>query len=144
MRHSDVIVGAVLACFAGIMLLVVVPAQIPEGFAGMLSPRLVPQLALGGIGLLGLGVIAQGLRGAGHEVRFSGAELRALLAIPALLLAGLAVLSWFGPVAAGGLLVIGAALLMGERNPLSLLAQAGAMLGLGYLLLYVVLGTRVG
>ncbi|MCZ4291624.1 hypothetical protein [Hoeflea alexandrii] len=145
MDRTSTIIGGVLAIIAAWGLFFIVPAQIPAGFAGMLSPRLVPQIALVGIGLLGLLIAAQGLwRGAGEPFHLSKHEAAAFITVPGIILISLWLLPVIGPLGGGAMLVIGAALIMGERKPLMLAAQAAGILLLGYLLIYVVLGTTVG
>ena len=49
MRATETIAGLALAAFAVVLLVWVIPAEIPRGFSGQLSPRLVPQVAVAGI-----------------------------------------------------------------------------------------------
>lgn len=148
MRATETIVGLVLASLAAVSLIWVIPAEIPHGIAGQLSPRLVPQVAVAGILALGLWIAGAALLGgripAHRPGPFSRGELLAMVALPALVLASLWVLGLGGPLPAGALLVTGAALMMGERNPLALILLPAGSLGLGWLLLYRILGTTVG
>lgn len=145
MDRTNALVGGVVVLAAVGAAIGIVPTQIPRGFAGMLSPRLVPVLALTGIALLGLVIVVQALRRPPvSPVRLSRTEWIGFVAIPALLLLALWLLPLVGPVVAGAGVVIGAALVMGERNPLMLLAQASGLLAVGYVLLVLVLGTTVG
>lgn len=145
MDRTNALVGGVVVLAAVGAALGIVPTQIPRGYAGMLSPRLVPVLALTGIVLLGLVIVVQALRRPPvAPVRLSRTEWIGFVAIPTILLLALWLLSLVGPVVAGAGVVIGAALVMGERNPVMLLAQAAGLLAVGYVLLVLVLGTTVG
>lgn len=59
------------------------------------------------------------------------AEVLALVTLPALVLLVLWALRLAGPLVAGALLVVGAALMMGERNPLALILLPAGALGAG-------------
>ncbi|MCB1362102.1 MAG: hypothetical protein H6899_10575 [Rhodobacter sp.] len=148
MRATETLTGLVLALFAGVMLVWIIPAEIPRGVAGQLSPRLVPQVAVSGILVLGLWIAGAALVGgrlpAHRPGPFSRPELVALVVLPALVLASIWVLALAGPVPAGVLLVAGAALLMGERRPVALILLPAGSLTLGWVLLYRILGTTVG
>lgn len=145
MKKDDILIALGLICFAVAMLFFVMPAQIPEGFGGALSPRLVPQVALWGILLLALVILVRAWCGFGPGIGgIARSELLALFAIPALMLGATWLLPLAGPLGAGALLVAGGGILMGERNPLVLAAQTGGMLLLGYLLIYVILGSSIG
>lgn len=148
MRATETIAGLALAVFAAVLLVWVIPAEIPRGIAGQLSPRLVPQVAVAGILALGLWIAGAALFGgripAHRPGPFSRGELSALVALPALVLLALWVLGLGGPLPAGALLVTGAALMMGERNPVALVLLPVGSLALGWLLLYRILGTTVG
>lgn len=61
------------------------------------------------------------------------AEVLALVTLPALVLLVLWALRLAGPLVAGALLVVGAALMMGERNPLALILLPAGALGAGWL-----------
>lgn len=148
MRATQTLAGLSLALFAVAMLLWLIPAEIPSGFAGQLSPRLLPQITMWGVLLLGLWIAGTALWGGGIPVHQPGpfvrAELVALVAIPALVLIAWWVLTLAGPMVAGAVLVAGAALMMGERSPLVLVLLPMGALGAGWLLLYRILGTTVG
>lgn len=148
MRATEFLTGLIVSALAAAMLLWVVPAQIPAGYAGQLSPRLLPQVALGGVLALGLWIAGAALVGrrvpAHRPGAFSRGEVTALVALPALVLAALWLLPLLGPLAAGAALVIGAGLMMGERRPLVLAALAAGSLLAGWVLLYRILGTTVG
>lgn len=145
MRKADILIASILICFVAAALFLVVPAQIPEGFGGALSPRLVPQAALWGILALALVILVRAARGHSAGIdRIARSELLALIAVPALMLGATWLLPFVGPLGAGALLVAGGGLLMGERNPLMLAAQTGGMLLLGYVLIYVILGSSIG
>ena len=145
MRKADILIATILICLVAAALGWVVPAQIPEGFGGALSPRLVPVAALWGILGLALVILTRAWRGAGAPVdRIARSQVLALIAVPALMLGSTWLLVLAGPLGAGALLVAGGGLLMGERNPLVLLALTAGMLGIGYLLIYVILGSSIG
>lgn len=145
MRATEILVGLGLTLFAAAMLLWVIPAQVPAGFARQLSPRLLPQITMWGVLGLGLWIAVAALRGKGaaRPGPFVRAELVAMIALPGLVLVSLALLPLAGPLVAGGVLVLGAALMMGERNPLALILLPAGALGAGWLLLYRILGTSV-
>jgi len=144
-RTADILIASILICFSAAMLFVVVPVQIPEGFGGSVSPRLVPQAALWGIFALALLILIRAVSGYSTGIdRITRFELLALIAIPALMLGTTWLLPFIGPLGAGALLVSGGGLLMGERNPLILAAQTAGMLLLGYVLIYVILGSSIG
>lgn len=148
MRATETITGLALAALAAVLLAWVIPAEIPNGFSGQLSPRLLPQVAAACILVLGLWIASAALFGgripAHRPGPFSRGELTALVALPALVLLALWVLGLGGPLPAGALLVTGAALMMGERNPLALILLSAGSLAMGWLLLYRILGTTVG
>lgn len=148
MRATETIAGLALAAFAAVLLVWVIPAEIPRGLSGQLSPRLVPQVSGAGILALGLWIAGAALFGgripAHRPGPVSRGELSALIALPALVLLALWVLRLGGPLPAGAVLVTGAALMMGERNPIALVLLSAGTLALGWLLLYRILGTTVG
>ena len=145
MRRANVISGMVLAIFAILTLLVLIPWQIEEGPRGMMSPRLVPQLVMGAVLVLSAILVLTnlGARATGEVSPFSREELRAFGLIGVVF--ALALGSYFlaGALAFGLVLVGGALLALGERRPLVILTMPLILMLMLWALFYKVLGTAI-
>lgn len=145
MRRANMISGSVLAVFGLLMLVFVIPAQIEAGPAGMMSPRLVPQMMMGlTVALACLLVVHNAMApddGEPHPV--TRGEYMALLKIGAVFALAIVLFKLAGPLPAGIAIVLGSLLALGERRPLVLvLMPAVMMLGL-WVLFYRLLGTPI-
>lgn len=146
MRRANLISGFALFLSGAVMLLFVLPAQIEEGPAGMMSPRLVPQLMIGLIMGLSVLLVATNLRDtrdADTAPPFTRAELKAFAAIMGLFALTLLLFVLAGVLPAVVVLIVGALLILGERRPLILLLMPLCLVGGAYLLFYRVLGTAI-
>lgn len=148
MRSANLISGVVLLVFGAVMLWLVIPAQIDAGPAGMMSPRLVPQMMMGLI--MGLSVLliatnlAPGGSGPGPDAApFSRDECIAFAKIMGLFALSVALFLSVGVLVAVLVLIVGALLVLGERRPLVLLLMPLCLIGGTYLLFTRVLGTAI-
>lgn len=145
MRRANAISGIVLIVVSIMTLLVIIPWQIEDGPAGMMSPRLVPQLTMGAVLVLSILLVVSNLGPAGSEdvTPFSRDELRALALISAVFAVSIALYFAVGPLAFGIVLVAGTLLVLGERRPLMVAGMPLAMLLLIWAVFYKILGTAI-
>ena len=145
MRRANAISGIVLIVVSIMTLLVIIPWQIEDGPAGMMSPRLVPQLTMGAVLVLSILLVVSNLGPAGPEdvSPFSRDELRALALISAVFAVSIALYFAVGPLAFGIVLVAGTLLVLGERRPLVVAGMPLAMLLLIWAVFYKILGTAI-
>ena len=144
MQRSNIISGLVLALFAGLMLAVVIPAQIEPGPSGMMSPRLVPNLMMGAILILSLLLILTNLRGAATQDAppVTRAELAALARLGGLFAVSV-LLFRLMPLAGGVALVAGGLWLLGERRLWVIAGYTAILLTAIWALFYQLLGTAI-
>lgn len=145
MRTANLLSGAALVVFGLLMTFVVIPVQIEEGPAGMISPRLVPQIMLWTITGLALLLVLTNLRAKPNDdpAPISRAEIIALLKIGAAFAVAIALFFFAGPLWAGIALVAGTLLLLGERRPLVVVAMTAGLLGATWVLFYQILRTPI-
>ena len=147
MRRANVVSGMVLAAVGALVLLLVNPWQIEEGPAGMMSPRLVPNLSMVVVMVLSILLVVQNLRAADRPEDAGSPiprrELVAFAKIAALFGLAIALYIHVSPLAAGGVLMVGGFLALGERRPLVIVLLTGGLLGAVWLLFYRLLGTAI-
>ena len=145
MKRANAISGLVLAIFAALTLVVIIPWQIEPGPRGMMSPRLVPQIMMGAILLLSVLLLVTNLGpdASGAPSPFTRAELAALGAIGAIFAVSLVLYYLVGPLAFGLALVGGSLLVLGERRPLVVAGIPLILMLLLWVLFYKVLGTAI-
>ncbi|MEC8667712.1 MAG: tripartite tricarboxylate transporter TctB family protein [Pseudomonadota bacterium] len=142
MRIANLISGAVLVLFGLVMLALAIPAQIEEGPAGMMSPRLVPQMMVWLILGLSLLLIVTNLRASSGEAGpFTRDEVIAFVRIGGVFVFSLVLFFALGVLAASLALILGALLVLGERRPLVLVLMPLGLIGAAYVLFTHVLGT---
>ncbi|GHF70688.1 tripartite tricarboxylate transporter TctB family protein [Seohaeicola zhoushanensis] len=145
MRRANIYSGGFLALLGLAMILFVIPAQIEEGPAGMMSPRLVPQMIMGLMTALSVMLVVRNLMlpddGEGSPV--SRSEYIALLKIGSVFALALVLFYFAGPLWAGLAIVLGSLLALGERRPLVLVLMPIALLAGVWVLFYRVLGTAI-
>ncbi|SDO88551.1 Tripartite tricarboxylate transporter TctB family protein [Lutimaribacter pacificus] len=145
MRRANAISGFVLAAIAILALLVVIPWQIENGPAGMMSPRLVPQLMMGAVLVLSVLLVLTNLEPAGRDdpPPFSREELRALALISGVFAVSITLYLTIGALAFGSVLVAGTLVVLGERRPLIVAGMPVALMLLLWVLFYKILGTAI-
>lgn len=147
MRIANLVSGLVLILFCLTMLLAVIPAQIEEGPAGMMSPRLLPQMMIWLIGGLSVLLVLSNLRGAPADddgtPPFSREEVLAFVRIGGVFALALGLFLGFGALAASLALILGALLVLGERRLPVLVLMPLGLIGGCYLLFYHVLGMAI-
>lgn len=149
MRRANVVSGAILAVFGLLMLFAVIPWQIDVGPAGMMSPRLVPNMMMIVVTGLAALLVFNNLRagevepGQDRAAPVTRMELVALLRIGAVFALSILAYLFVSPLAAGAALVVGALLALGERRPLVIVAMPAVLLLGLWLLFYKVLGTAI-
>ena len=149
MRRANVVSGLILSLFGLALLFLVIPWQIDQGPADMMSPRLAPQIMMAVVVALAILLTALNWREqhAGDDAEtpspFSRDEMYAVLRIGGVFAVSLGLFEFVGPLAAGFALVAGSLLALGERRPLVLLVMpAGFLLAL-WILFYKLLGTAI-
>lgn len=148
MRRANVVSGLVLSLFGLVMLFGLIPWQIEPGPAGMMSPRLVPQIMMTTVVALALLLAALNRRSRLHGEDdtgspFSRDEMWAVLKIGGVFAVSLILFEFVSPLAAGLALVSGSLIALRERRPLVLvLMPAGLLLAL-WILFYKILGTAI-
>jgi len=154
MRRANVVSGIVLAVFGLVMLFAVIPAQIDPGPEGIVSPRLVPNMAMILITVLSVFLVVTNLRAASLRAGETGpdaepsmpisrSEIVALLKLGAVFAVALALYLFVSPLAAGAGLVIGTLVALGERRPVVIVLMPTVLLLAIWLLFYKVLGTAI-
>jgi putative tricarboxylic transport membrane protein len=146
MRIANLVSGVILIVFGAIMLLWIIPVQIEEGPAEMMSPRLLPQMMIWLIIALSVSLVASNLRINTKALDVSPISLLELLALAKIGTVFAVALSLFlatGPLLAGVALITGAQVVLGERRPLVIALIPFALIGGTYLLFYRLLGTAI-
>lgn len=148
MRRANIISGGLLAVICAIVLFAVIPWQIDEGPAGMMSPRLVPSMMMIAVIALSLLLVFTNLKPDPESKEyqpspFSRAEMLALLKIGGVFALAIALYLWLSPLAAGAALIIGTLLVLGERRPLVIILMPSLLLFGIWALFYKVLGTAI-
>lgn len=160
MRRANRISGMVLLGFAGIMLIFVLPAQIEQGPAGMMSPRLVPNLMMGALAVLSVVLILtnralpdaapdgvpDGMQSGapdGLAMALTRADLEAVVKLSAVFALTILGFKLAGALLAGVTLVAGSLLALGERRPVVLVLMPAGLLLCLWLVFYKLLGTAI-
>ncbi len=146
MRIANLVSGVILIVFGMFMLLWIIPMQIEEGPAGMMSPRLLPRMMIWLILGLSMLLIASNLRintNAFEVTPISLLELLALAKIGGVFAVALSLFLTSGPLWAGIALIIGAQVVLGERRPHVIAFVPFFLIGGTYLLFYRLLGTAI-
>lgn len=147
MRHADIVSGAALFIGSLCMILWGIPAQIDAVDGATISPRALPYVCAVAEAVLSGGLVLARLRAPAapddtgtvlslSQILWTGIVLGAVLG-------ALFLLGTLGPLVAGGGLVLVLMLALGERRPLALIGLPAGLLGLGWLLIYQILGTAV-
>ena len=133
------------------LILYLIPAEIAfPDYDVTMSPRLLPYLCAGAIdGLSLLLVVARLLKAPRSDeprfkVWFTANEFWSLTTITGLFVVCILLFVYVAPIAAGATLIVGALLILGERNPITLVVMPCVLLLGAYLLFYQVLGTAIG
>jgi hypothetical protein len=128
MRRVDLIAALGLIAFAGIMAGIVIPMETSEGTWHGLSPYFYPMVMVSGVALASAGLLVQSLLRpdlyTDQPNPLSLQQLGFFLLICLIILAGVMLIHWFGFLIGGPLLIAGAMLFMGERNPLRIAPTA--------------------
>ncbi len=146
MKRANAISGLCLCVFSVVMLAVVIPAQISTGPAGMMSPRLVPNMMMITIFVLSAFLVLGNLRqdrAQDAPPPISRAEMKALLRIAGVFAAAIGLYEAFGALAGGSSLVILGLLALGERRPLVIGGITLTLLTGLWVLFYKILGTAI-
>ena len=145
MRIANLASGVILVLLATCTLVFVIPTQIDEGPAGMMSPRLLPQMMMALIlGLSALLIAANWRDRRGDEpAPFTRAELLASAMIGGVFALSLFLFLALGPLPAAIVLIVGALRVLGERRLVILIGMPLVLIGGTYLLFYRVLGTAI-
>lgn len=150
MAKQNLISGLALFVFGVTMLVYVIPNEIVEGGDYTISPALLPKICAIGITALSAVLLVQSALALRREK--AGADLEgdqrptpwgpALIALGAVV-AATVIFRYVHPAPAAFLLVLSLMLYMGERRWLPLAGLPLALVVLGYLLFYEVLGIVV-
>ena len=154
MRRANVVSGIVLSEILLLLSFAVIPAQIDPGPEGIVSPRLVPNMAMILITVLSVFLVVTNLRAAILRAGETGpdaepsmpilrSEIAALLKLGAVFAVALALYLFASPLAAGAGLVIGTLVALGERRPVVIVLMPTVLLLAIWLLFYKVLGTAI-
>lgn len=146
MRSANLVSGVILIGFSISMLMWIIPAQIEEGPAGMMSPRLLPQMMVWLIFGLATLLIASNLRiniNTPEVSPITSSELLALAKIGGVFAVALALFLTTGPLLAGIALITGAQVILGERRLHVIALVPFVLIGGIYLLFYRLLGTAI-
>jgi putative tricarboxylic transport membrane protein len=149
MRRANIVSGIVLAVFGLVMVFAVIPAQIEPGPEGIVSPRLVPNMAMILIIALSMLLVVNNLRAGeprpaeGPSVPITRSEFAALLKLGTVFGVALTLYLYVSPLAAGAGLVIGTLVALGERRPIVIVLMPAVLLAAIWLLFYKVLGTAI-
>ena len=150
MANRDLISGLVMFAFGILMLAYVIPQEIVEGGDYTISPALLPQICAVGItalsALLVAKTVSQRRRNGGDAVETE--ETRPMPWAPAIVAltavtAAVVIFRVVHPAPAVLFLVAALMLYMGERRWYFVIGLPVALLGIGYLLFYEVLGLVV-
>lgn len=150
-RSAELASSVVMLVFGLVLVIFLIPEQISlPDFQATMSPRLLPYLCGGAIVLLSAISILRSIFVPSEESRrslavwFPRAELKALIAVPAIFAVSIALFSLVSSAVACIALIIGLLALLGERNPLAYAALPAGMLLTGYFIFRVLLGTAIG
>ena len=149
MRTANFVSGIVLLVASALFWFWLIPTQIEAHVGDEVSPRLLPQICVLGVGFLSCLLIFNNLpwRAGAHaesgSAPISRSELRALLIISAAIAAAIVLFTAFGPVPASLFLTTTVLFAMGERRPLPFILIPGCLLSGAYLLFYKLLGTAI-
>ena len=149
MRTANFVSGIVLLAASALFWFWLIPTQIEAHVGDEVSPRLLPQICVLGVGFLSCLLIFNNSpwRGGAHAETgsspISRAEFRALLVISASIAAAIFLFSSFGPVVASLFLTTSVLFAMGERRPLPFILIPACLISGAYLLFYKLLGTAI-
>ena len=149
MANRDLISGLVMFVFGIVMLLYVIPNEIVEGGDYTISPALLPQICAVGItGLAALLIVKAVTTGRSGEAAAAEEEGRPMpwgpaLAALAAVTAAVAIFRVAHPAPAVLFLVAALMLYMGERRWYFVIGLPVALLAIGYVLFYEILGQVV-
>lgn len=150
-KLADMLSGVIVLVFGLSLVLYFIPTEIAlPDYEVTMSPRLLPYLC--GIAIIGLSlalVVGQLLQAPQKGERsltdwFRAREAWSLTTITGLFVVCIVFFQFVAPAAAGWALIVGALLILGERNPITLVVMPVALLLGAYLLFYDVLGTAIG
>ena len=128
MRKVDLAAGVLLLVFVGVMLFIVIPLEDEGGTWHGLSPYFFPVVMLFGVAVSAVGLLFQAstkpalYKDQPNSVTFS--DLCFFLLISAIIFACTLIIHRFGTWIGGPLMIAGAMLYMGERNPLRIVPTA--------------------
>jgi hypothetical protein len=149
MARRDLISGIAMFVFGIVMLFYVIPNEIVEGGDYTISPALLPQICAIGITALSALLIAKAVSSrrsaAPGEIEDEGRLMPWAPALVALttVTAAIVIFRLLHPVPAVVFLVAALMLYMGERRWYFVIGLPVALLGIGYVLFYEVLGLVV-
>lgn len=150
-KFADILSSGVLLVFGLVLVFYLIPAEIAlPDYEVTMSPRLLPYIcAIAIIGLSLMLLIARLLEPSRLNEKslsdwFTAREGWALTSITALFIICILLFQHVAPVVAGAVLIVGTLLVLGERNPVTLVVMPVTLLLGAYLLFYKVLGTAIG
>lgn len=145
MKRTEFYSGAGLCVLALATLFLVIPRQIEDVADGYVSPRLVPQLAIGLVAILAALQAFNGWRGMQSDgvMPVTRGEVAAIGKITGIFAFSLVLFLWVAPVAAAIVLITGTLLALDERRPLLIAAITGGLIFAVWLVFYRLLGTPI-
>ena len=128
MRKVDLVIGALMLALVALVLFVIIPLEDPGGTWHGLSPYFFPVVMLFGIALGSVGLIYQALTKPSlyddQPNPLTWSDLGFFLLASTIIFASVLAIHWFGTWIGGPLMIAGAMLFMGERNPIRIVPTA--------------------
>lgn len=150
-KFADILSSGILFVLGLVLVLYLIPAEIAlPDYEVTMSPRLLPYICAIAITSLSLMLLITQFFDSSRSNEkslsdwFTARESWALTTITALFVFCILLFEYVAPVAAGAVLIFGSQLILGERNPITLVVMPATLLLGAYLLFYKVLGTVVG